>query len=297
MKNYNVLIAGGSGNVGRYLASSLKRRMSITIIGNNSSSSEPNYFNIDLTKKEQIDRFIAKNNKFDILIFLVGLAHKKGKKNDYHEFYRINYITLENIYSSFEKEKKIPDKIIFSSTISIYGERFDLSNYKENLTPKPRSPYAKTKLEAEQFIRDQAKAKYWILRFAPVYSNSFRLNIEKRTKILSKNYKVGLGDAKLSLCNIKNIILTVDNIINENIIPGIYNISDNLDYSYNDLLKYQNSKNILIIPKFFILWSYYFGLLINNNFLIENSLKLFKDNIFCSNKLSSQVHLSYTLFD
>ena len=73
----------------------------------------------------------------------------------------------------FEEEEKVPRKIIFASTVSVYGERFDNSVYSEETKKSPKSPYAITKSEAEEFLLKRFKNVSWILRFAPVYSSNF----------------------------------------------------------------------------------------------------------------------------
>ena len=63
---------------------------------------------------------------------------------------------------------------------------------------------------SEQYIIENYKKNYTILRLAPVYSDTFRLNIERRTLIKGIPYKVGNGKTQLSLCNIDNIYIAVD---------------------------------------------------------------------------------------
>ena len=92
---------------------------------------------------------------------------------------------------------------------------------------------------AEDYLSKYFENQSWILRLAPVYKKDFLLNIMRRTKILNFNYKIGSGNCKLSLCNIKNITTTVENILLNKVPYGVYIISDPLNYSYNDLLKWR----------------------------------------------------------
>ena len=78
---------------------------------------------------------------------MVGLAHKK-EKNDFNEFNELNFKTLKNLMDYFKKNKIIPNKLIFSSTISIYGENKNISSYNEDITKNPVSPYAKNKAKS-----------------------------------------------------------------------------------------------------------------------------------------------------
>ena len=108
-------------------------------------------------------------------------------------------------------------------------------------------------------------------------------------------YKVGKGSKKLSLCNLENIGHTVNGIIEDKVPPGIYNISDAQDYSYNDLLKYVNAKWIIPIPRVIVKALYYLGKTIDNIFLKENATKLISDNIFPSDKIRHFIDLPGTL--
>ena len=256
-----------------------------------------NIINIDLNDKEKVNEFLKEYSRFDIIIFLVGLAHAKGKGKDLPEFTNINYQTLLNLLTALKRNNKVPAKIIFASTISVYGERYNQDVYTESLEPNPFSPYAVTKLQAEQYLLDNWKDRSWILRFAPVYSANFFLNINRRTKMGKWCYKIGNGSKKLSLCNIENIKSAVEGIIDEKVPAGVYNISDPQSYSYNDLLKYVNAKWIIPMPRILVKGLYYIGKVMNNIFLKENATKLISDNIFPSDKIRSFVDLPATLND
>ena len=227
-----LLIAGGAGNIGRPLFDTLVGKENITILVNNSKPLNENFITLNLLDFEKTTKFVLESEKYNILIFLVGLAHKKGKKSDFEEFNNLNFMTLKNLTDAFVKYDKVPSKIIFASTISIYGERISINSYTENISCKPRTPYAITKLKAENYLRKNFDSKYWILRLAPVYSSVFKLNIDRRTKIAGKNFLVGDGNVKLSLCHQNNIISVIESIIQGEISFGTYNLSDRKIYTY-----------------------------------------------------------------
>ena len=106
---------------------------------------------------------------------------------------------------------------------------------------------------------------------------------------------MGKGFAKISLCNVKNIEITIKAIIDDEVPKGIYNISDKNDYSYNDILKKMNAKWVLTIPRFLVKIAYNIGNLNGNIFLKENSVKLLTDNIYESKKIENYVKLNYTI--
>ena len=196
-----------------------------------------------------------------------------------------------------DEKNKLPKKIIFASTISVYGEKINQNIYLEDSPAEPFSPYAITKLGAEKFLLNKYITQSWILRLAPVYASNFKLNIKRRTIIGSWFYKVGTGYKKLSLCNLDNIGLTVKSIIENKIPPGVYNLSDAKDYSYNDLLSYVNAKWIIYIPTFLVKGLYIMGKIMNNVFLKENAIKLISNNIFPSNKIRKFIELPSKLND
>ena len=247
-----LLIAGGSGNIGRPLYETFVGKENITILVNNSKPINENCTTLNLLDFEKTKKFVKGSEKYDILIFLVGLAHKKGKKNDFEEFNNLNFMTLKNLTDAFVKHDKVPSKIIFASTISIYGERLKIDSYTEDVLPRPKTPYAITKFKAEEYLRNKLDSSSWILRLAPVYSSVFTLNIDRRLKIAGKNFLVGDGNIKLSLCHQNNIISVIESIIAGEISFGTYNLSDRKIYTYKDLHDYQKNDRFLKIPKFAI---------------------------------------------
>ena len=293
-KNKNILIAGSNGNIGSYLYNELKTKFNVSATSKSGNDEQNNFNAIDFSSLESARSFAQNCKKIDVLIFLIGLAHKKGNKNDYSEFKKINFLTLKNLLDSLKINDKLPNMIIFTSTISIYGERYKTEIYDEKLEPNPFSPYAVTKLEAERYLLQNFKEFTWILRLAPVYSKDFMLNINRRVKLKGFFYKAGKGNNKISLCNINNIKKTIEEIIvGNNIDSGIYNLSDKKVYTYNYILKKMNAKYIFRIPKIFLQFIFILGTIINNIFLKENSVKLITNNIFTSKKLGDKINLDH----
>ena len=293
----HILVAGGSGYIGFHLYSQLEEQAVVTSLDYSNGKAEKCFINLDLTDIDKVNNFAEKCYHFHTLIFLTGLAHAKGKGKDLPEFNKVNYQTLVNLLSAFDNNNKIPEKIVFASTISVYGEKYHQSIYGENSEKKPFSPYAVTKLKAEQYLLDKYVDKSWILRFAPVYSSDFLLNINRRIRMGRKFYMVGKGSNKLSLCNIQNIGIAIDAIINEKVPVGIYNLSDPKEYTYDELLRWHKAKLIFPIPVFSVNLLYSLGKFANSTFLKENTIKLISDNIYPSDKIRSHIDLPWTIFD
>ena len=293
----NILLTGGSGFIGTEILGDLKKFGTVLVTNRSNNHQKDISINIDFNDPKSINNIYLRMKKIDIVVFLIGLAHEKGSKATESEHIKTNYQTLANLINSMKLNNCLPNKIIFASTISVYGERQNITSYSEETDTMPVTPYAVSKRMAEEFLIDNYSSISWILRLAPVYSKVFLLNIDRRTKVFNKYYKVGSGNRMLSLCNVKNISLTINGIINNNVPSGVYNISDTKYYTYNDLLKFQSANHSISIPALIIWLLYYFGILIKNNFLIENSIKLFTDNVYPPRKLSENIKLDYDLSD
>ena len=290
-----ILLAGSTGIIGSFLLNQFDKEESIIKLSRSNSLIDRDSFSIDLNNKEQVATFVKHTQTFDALIFLVGLAHKKGKRKEIKKFQRVNKETLINLVSSLKQASKLPKKIIFSSTVSVYGERMDQEIYLEKTELKPLSPYAITKIEAEQYLLNNFNTRTWILRFAPVYAANFLLNIDRRTKIGNYCFKIGDGKKKLSLCNINNIGQSIEGILKNKVPPGIYNISDKNDYTYNDLLKYVDAKIVFEVPSSLVKIIYFLGKVTKIIYLKENSIKLLSNNLFPSNKIRKYLNLNSDL--
>tara|TARA_B100000900_G_C20596238_1_gene723520 strand:+ start:787 stop:1692 length:906 start_codon:yes stop_codon:yes gene_type:complete len=290
----NILLAGANGIIGSHIYSLFRTNYNIFSIVK-SFKKDKKQIRVNLNNNKEIYSICSILPKIDALIFLVGLAHTKGKKKDMNHFRKVNFETLKNLLKGLVQFGIEPKKIIFSSTISVYGERMDEQEYFETSFLQPLSPYAKTKVEAENYLRNNYYGRFYILRLAPVYSKNFLLNIHRRTKIFKIFYRIGDGKKKLSLCNILNINIVVEGILEEKVPSGIYNISDKDVYDYHQLLDIQKAKKILIIPVIFIRIVYFLSILTRNIFLTENSIKLITNNIYPSFKINKYVELNNTL--
>jgi len=295
-KKRNIIIAGSSGIIGSFLFNELSKNKELIVTGIGAEKLErKNYLQIDLTNPDNTNKVINEISKPDILIFLVALAHEKGKNKELDTFRLINFTTLVNLMEVLKKQDKLPEKIIFSSTISVYGEKYNIKEYFEDAEKTPKSPYAVTKLQAEEYLLKNFKDISFILRFTPVYSEKFKLNIERRAKIKNYFYRVGEGTNRLSLLSIKNIFYVVEAIINDEVPVGVYNVSDQSEYIFSDLLDILHAKKVIRIPKIFVKIIYYLNSITKINFIAENTIKLLTDNIYPSDKLQAFVKFKENL--
>ncbi|MDK0937060.1 NAD-dependent epimerase/dehydratase family protein [Clostridium perfringens] len=296
-----ILITGVYGIVGSYLCEHLRNNNEIVGIGRRKVFDGCNkYYSCDITEKEQIKKVFDENKDIDIIIHCAALAHNKGNDLSFDRFMKVNYeatkylVDLSNEYLNLKN-------FIFISTISVYGENLEKSIYREIDICEPRSPYAVAKKKSEDYITEKCKSNYSILRLAPVYSEKFTLNIDRRSKIKNIPYRVGNGKPKLSLCNIANIYEAINYITNnyEDEKEEIYNISDNRVYEFNDLLAFNNvGVKKIIFPRIaFSILNKINKIAIKNQFLHENTIKLISDNIYSSDKINNKIKMKYCFKD
>ena len=282
-----ILITGVNGFIGSNIYKELNYKYDILGISQSEKSKIcKNYISCDLTDKEKLEEVIKSNSDIEVIIHCAALAHNKGNDLSKDRFMKVNYEVTADLVDLSNKYLNLK-KFVFLSTISVYGESMDKDVYLETDECYPKSPYAVAKKKSEEYIEANCKSPYFMLRLAPVYSDTFRLNIQRRTEIKGINYIVGKGDNKLSLCNVKNIVDVVENIIDGNVSSNeIYNISDEKEYTFKDMLDINKvSKFKIFVPKFAIKMLHSINKVsIKKQFIDENSIKLVTDNIYSSRK-------------
>lgn len=293
-----ILITGIYGIVGSYLCDELKKNHQVIGIGRRKEFDGcDKYYSCDITDKKQLMKVIEENKDIDIIIHCAALAHNKGTDLSKERFMKVNYEATKDLVDLSNEYLKLKN-FVFVSTISVYGERLNKDVYVEMDECEPRSPYAVAKKKSEEYIINSYKSNYSILRLAPVYSDDFTLNIERRSRIKGIPYKVGNGKQRLSLCNIRNIFEAVNYIVNnaEKEVNEIYNISDSKIYEFNDLLKLSRANKCVILPKFAFKWLYALNkATMKKQFIHENSIKLISDNIYSSEKIKCKVNMKYCM--
>ena len=186
--SFNILLTGGAGYIGSHVAHLLiDKGHSVSIIdslitGNKKLVPSKAKLNIcDIADKDKIYKIIEEEN-FDLVMHFAGLIRvdesvKEPKKyNDYN--YEKSKIFLDICFKSGL------DKIIFSSTASVYGNPKN-DQVSENDEMNPLNPYALSKLNLENFLIKKSKQlsiKYIILRYFNVAGSEKKM----RTGLISK---------------------------------------------------------------------------------------------------------------
>lgn len=150
----------------------------------------------------------------DVVIHLAGsrdfLNYKKAWKG--------NVELTQVIVNALPKNAKI----IFASSISVYGKKLAKIPADEHTTTNPDTAYAKTKLEAEVVVRKHSNNV--ILRIGPVYGKAF----EEYFKVLrliekGKMKLIGRGYNHIPFVHITDVVTAIKTALNKG--NGIYIIA------------------------------------------------------------------------
>ena len=118
----------------------------------------------DKKKKKKVSNLIQSNN-FDLVMHFAGLIRVDESVLQPERYRNYNFIKAKDfIETCYQNNLK---KLIFSSTAAVYGNPKN-EKVSEDDPTDPLNPYASSKLEFENFIKEtssQYNSKYIILRY------------------------------------------------------------------------------------------------------------------------------------
>ena len=184
----NILITGGAGYIGSHVCHLLiDQGYNITCIDNLITGNKellPKEVKLevfDISEKEKVANLIKSNN-FDLVMHFAGLIRVDESIEQPDKFRDFNFLKAKKFLETcFENDLK---KIIFSSTAAVYGNPKNNRVTEEDLV-NPLNPYASSKLELENFIKETSgkyNSNYVILR----YFNVAGADEKMRTGLISK---------------------------------------------------------------------------------------------------------------
>ncbi len=166
-----ILVTGGAGYIGSHLVKSLVNSNQDVVVFDNLSRGHIESIPRDV-KFEKVNLLDCKSlsvavKKYDIksVIHFAAFAYVGESVENPLLYYQNNVVGSFNLIQTL-MENSI-DKIVFSSTCSIYGNDASIP-INENAVSNPINPYAKTKLIIEQMLSDLSaigKIKYAALRY------------------------------------------------------------------------------------------------------------------------------------
>ena len=182
-----VILTGGAGYIGSHVALNLiDSGHDVHIIDNLSTgniSLIPNkamFTKCDITDSAKIDD-IFKTNQFDIIMHFAGYIQVEESVNFPEKYFKNNTTDAIKFFKICKNNNL--NKVIFSSTAAVYGNSQNGNNVSEEDILKPENPYAKSKMETENFLRENSSDfKYIILRYFNVAGADLNLRAGQVSK-------------------------------------------------------------------------------------------------------------------
>lgn len=231
-----ILITGAFGFVGGNLSASLKNNgyylIALDLTNNHTSNEYHTTYNWD-----QINEINWQD--VDIIIHLAGKAHDLKNTSDAQSYFDINLGLTQKIYDRFLNSSAT--KFIFFSSVKAAKDSLDGSILTEDIQPTPETPYGKSKLMAEEYIKSKHipnSKRAVILRPAMIHGPNNKGNLNLLYSLVSRGlpYPLGAYDNKRSFTSIENLTYIVNKIIDQEIPSGVYNVADDEPLSTSEIV-------------------------------------------------------------
>lgn len=297
-----VLITGSSGFIGRNISTLKNEKIDfygIDRVASELLETDKNFVG-DITDFSFI-KDVFEQVKPDIVIHLAAIVHKNNADTSEQNYDLINFESSKHI---FDLCKQYEAKIIFSSTIEVFSEQ--LSEYDEKSTCEPKSFYGKSKLKAEQYLKQMNYDNYVVLRFSPVYGKDFTLNVDKRVFLIKNKlaYYFKNGNYGFDFISILNIVGFIEFLLFHSTEEKVFILSDVNKISVKEIIdlhkKYNNLKMVWKLPYsicyglLFVLEKIQETLLRRDAYLSRrNLLKLFANKTYCSKLAQKYYQFQY----
>lgn len=237
----NILITGVSGFLGSNLVDYFKSDSSIKLYGHsrNRLKTQAIYKNNEIELIEECSIEFLNEAEIDCVVHLAGIAHDLGGNYNDEDYEEVNFRQTCQLFDKFVVSKT--KKFIYVSSIKA---AIDTADYPvdENVTPSPSTPYGKSKLKAEEYIKSkilQEGKQYFLLRPCMVHGPKNKGNLNLLYKYVKSGlpYPFGGFHNQRSFLSIENFNFVIRNIITQKIPSGIYHLADTGYQSTTELVQ------------------------------------------------------------
>ena len=187
---------------------------------------------LDITDKNAVEQFVV-NNKIDGIINCAAYTNVDKSEEDVALCYKVNRDAPQYLAQAIEK---VGGFIIHISTDYVFDGTNNIP-YTEQDKPNPVTIYGKSKIEGEQYVCESCK-QHIIIRTAWVYSSYGKNFVKTMIKLGEEKPSLGvIFDQIGSPTYARDLAKTIITIVNQGIIPGIYNFSNEGVVSWYDFTK------------------------------------------------------------
>ncbi len=227
----NIVLTGSSGFLGRIVHEKLKAKHKVLSLGRTNECS------IQVKDIANISNLPAPLDEINSVIHIAGLAHVNPKDDESKmAFDKVNFEGTKSLCFWIETWTQKPDAFIFISSVSVYGLEVG-SGITENDELLGKSPYALSKIKAEQFLLkwgEKLGIRILILRLPLIVGANPPGNLGKMINAIRRGtyFSIGGGKARKSMVlaeDVANLLATCPNI------SGVYNLTDGFHPSFAEL--------------------------------------------------------------
>ncbi len=222
-----LLFTGGTGFLGKNARPVLEKVYTVTTCG--------------ISQDDDIKANLAQSipelpEKYDVVLHACGKAHIVPRTEaEIQAFYDVNYHGTVNLCAALENVG-IPKSLIFISTVAVYGlERGE--NISEDIPLKGTSPYAKSKIMAEEFLTEWCEKKdvvLTILRPSLLAGHNAPGNLGAMCRGIQTGHYLSIAGGKA-----RKSVLMAQDIANLVILAedkgGVYNVCDDRQPTFRQL--------------------------------------------------------------
>jgi len=231
----NILITGIHGFVGSNLVAALKSNHTIYGLDIISPQKEGVFKTFQWNEIDSIP-------SIDVIIHLAGKAHDTKNQTNAQVYFDINTGLTQQIYDWFVKSTA--SKFIFFSSVKAAADRVEGDYLTEDVIPTPNGPYGESKIAAENYLISQQSTvnselkKTYILRPCMIHGPGNKGNLNLLYKVVKKGipYPLGAFENRRSFTSIDNLSFVINELIEKEVLGGIYNVADDESLSTNELI-------------------------------------------------------------
>jgi nucleoside-diphosphate-sugar epimerase len=226
-----ILITGSSGFVGLNLTDYLQKK-GYSVNGISRAAKNENEITYNSLNQQVWDTSYA-------MVHAAGKAHDLKKTAAESEYFEINTELTKKLFDAFLKSQT--KVFIYISSVKAAADKVE-NILEEDDLPTPVTAYGKSKLEAEHYIQSKEipyGKRVYILRPCMIHGPNNKGNLNLLYSFVAKGIPYPLGNYKneRSFVSIENLCFVINELIENNIASGVYNVADDEALSTNILVQ------------------------------------------------------------
>jgi nucleoside-diphosphate-sugar epimerase len=226
----NILITGVTGFAGTNLVRHFSGQNGFRIFGHTRDLSRAlgMFPSGQVTLVPEVSSVVMDQQKIDAVIHLAGIAHDLSNQYKSEDYYRVNDLNTRQVYDAFRSSAAT--RFVYVSSIKAVADVAS-SPVSEDATPVPSTDYGKSKLQAEQYIRSTLSGqgkRFFILRPCMIHGPGNKGNLNLLYNYVKKGLPFPLGSVRnqRSFLNVENFNFIIEQLLVEDITPGVYHLAD-----------------------------------------------------------------------